>query len=279
MDMATNEFAEVELEVLRESIQGLSKNTIKSYTQTYQKLRRALDKEVKNASQKLIIETAQQLSTNLNTQAAIINVGLLVRKQYGLDIKELEAKRKENKKGISEYTEKQNENIGSSLPSVAEFDQYIDRLFSQNRFQEFIINWLIRHLQVRNQDLVFELAKTKKDVKSNGQNYMYLGRGKAVYYRRDYKTEKTYGEKVNEISDKRFVSALRKANFPLIKNAGQVGYYVKKASFQELGEGALVKMVVNDVRERGDFHALNQISKNRGTDVCTITTSYNIQAK
>ena len=49
--MATEEFEDVELEVLKESIQGLSKNTIRSYTQTYDKLRRILDKEVKNSSQ------------------------------------------------------------------------------------------------------------------------------------------------------------------------------------------------------------------------------------
>ena len=37
---------DVELEVLRESIQGLSKKTIQTYTQMYKKLKNALDKEV-----------------------------------------------------------------------------------------------------------------------------------------------------------------------------------------------------------------------------------------
>ena len=127
-------------------------------------------------------------------------------------------------------------------------------------------------------DLVFELVTKRTDLKSDGKNYMHLGRGKALY-RRDYKTEKTYGEKINEIKDKHFLAALRKAQFPLISNPLQVGYYVKKMSFRELGEGALLKVIINDLRVKGDLHAINQISKNRGTDSCLLLTSYNIQPK
>ena len=272
-------FKDVELQVLSEKIQGLSKNTIKSYKQTYGKLRVALDKEVHISSQQLIMETAQKMSDNLNTQASIINVGIIMRRLYALDVKELEVKRKENKKGITAYTQKENEKLGSSLPSLDEFDAHLELLYSQNRFGEYIINFLIRHLQTRNQDLVFELVTKRTDLKSDGKNYMHLGRGKALYYRRDYKTEKTYGEKINEIKDKHFLAALRKAQFPLISNPLQVGYYVKKMSFRELGEGALLKVIINDLRVKGDLHAINQISKNRGTDSCLLLTSYNIQPK
>ena len=268
---------DVELEVLRESIQGLSKKTIQTYTQMYKKLKNALDKEVQSSSQELIIKTAKQLSSNLNTQASFLNIGLLVRRLYGLDVKELDKQRKLNKKGIADYTQVQNEEIGKGLPTLGEFDEHINELYHQNKFQEYIINWLIRHLQTRNQDLVFDLATKKADVKSDGKNYMYVGRGKAIFYRRNYKTAGTYGEKVNEITDKKFITALRKANFPLIKNPTQVGYFVKQMSFRQLGEGVLLKVVVNDIREKGDFHALSTVSKNRGTDLCLLTTSYNVQ--
>jgi hypothetical protein len=277
-DSSDTVLGNVELQVFKESIQGLSKKTIQTYTQMYNKLRAALDKEIQSSSQELIIKTAKQMSGNLNTQAAIINIGLLVRRLYALDVKELDKQRKVNKKGIADYTAEQNAEVGKTLPTLADFDAHIDILFKQNRFQEYIINWLIRHLQTRNQDLLFELATKKADVKSNGQNYMYLGRGKAIYYRRDYKTVATYGEKVNEITDKKFLTALKKANFPLIAKPLQVGYFVKRMSYNQLGEGALLKVIVNDVREKGDFHALTAISKNRGTDVCLLTTAYNVQA-
>jgi len=136
---------------------------------------------------------------------------------------------------------------------------------------------MIRNLCVRNQDLVFTLVRKKAEVKKDQHNYVWLGRGKAMLYRRDYKTDKTYGEKINELKDKRLLNALGKANFPIIANPANVGYYVKKMSYKELGESALVKVVVNDARERGDLNELNRISKDRGTDLCTIATSYNIQ--
>ena len=270
----SNPMEDVELEVLKESVQGKSKNTIKSYVQSYNKLRTALDKEVHKSSQKLILDTTAKHSTNLNTQAALINVGILIRRLYKLDVKELEKKRKENKKGIACYTKAVNESL--NLPTLAEFDQHLDYVFRKGMWAEFIINYLIRHCCVRNQDLVFDIVTRKKETVGK-QNFMWLGRGKATYYRRVYKTAETYGEKTNVITDKKFLAALKSVKKPIIANKENAGYWIKKATFKELGEGALLKVVLNDARISGDYHKLNEISQLRGTDVCTLTTSYNIQ--
>ena len=270
----SNPMEDVELEVLKESVQGKSKNTIKSYVQSYNKLKIALDKEVHKSSQKLILDTTAKHSTNLNTQAALINVGILIRRLYNLDVKELEKKRKENKKGIACYTKAVNESL--NLPTLAEFDQHLDYVFRKGMWAEFIINYLIRHCCVRNQDLVFDIVTRKKETVGK-QNFMWLGRGKATYYRRVYKTAETYGEKTNVITDKKFLTALKSVKKPIIANKENAGYWIKKATFKELGEGALLKVVLNDARISGDYHKLNEISQLRGTDVCTLTTSYNIQ--
>ena len=269
---------DLELQVLKENLQGKSKNTIKSYETNYNNLYKALGKEVHQSSQKLIIETAQKMSSNLNTQAAIINVGILVRRLYRLDVKELEKKRKENKKGIEKHTQEVNQAL--TLPTLAEFDAHIDELYKENKFPEFIINYLLRHLCCRNQDLFFDIVLRQRDIPKNNKNYLWLGRGKATLYRRDYKTDKTYGEKINIIKDKRLLIALRrfsKSGAKLIPNESYVGYYVKKFSFKELGEGSICKIIVNDAREKGDLSRLNEIAKLRGSDLCNIATSYNVQ--
>ena len=272
----SNPMEDVELEVLKESVQGKSKNTIKSYVQSYSKLRKALDKEVHKSSQKLILDTTAKHSTNLNTQAALINVGILIRRLYSLDVKELEKKRKENKKGIACYTKAVNESL--NLPTLAEFDQHLEYVFRKGMWAEFIINYLIRHCCVRNQDLVFDIVTRKKETVGK-QNFMWLGRGKATYYRRVYKTAETYGEKTNVITDKKFLTALKSVKKPIIANKENAGYWIKKATYKELGEGALLKVVLNDARIRGDYHKLNEISQLRGTDCATLTTSYNIQCE
>ena len=108
---------------------------------------------------------------------------------------------------------------------------------------------------------------------------MWLARGnRAVYIRRDYKTADTYGEKVTEFKDEKLVTALRALRKdPIIPYAEQVGYYVKKLSYKEFGEGTLLKLILNETRAAGDWHMLNRISQLRGTDTCTLTTAYNIQ--
>ena len=112
------------------------------------------------------------------------------------------------------------------LAGLRLIDEHLNYLHDQGMHSEFIINWLIRNLCVRNQDLVFTLVRKKAEVKKDQHNYVWLGRGKALLYRRDYKTDKTYGEKINELKDRRLLNALGKANFPIIANPANVGYFV-----------------------------------------------------
>jgi hypothetical protein len=266
-----------ELDILKEKIQGKSKATIRSYLQSYKKLKDSLGKDLHVTSQQLIIKTAEQLSTNLNTQAAYINIGFLVRQMWNEDTKELVKARAAKKQAIIDYTRTENKKVANGLPSLPEFEEHIEYLYKEKKYKEFVINYLIRHCFVRNKDLLFEIIKKKGDAKGQ-KNFMWLARGnRAVYIRRDYKTADTYGEKITEFNDVKLVTALRAIKGPIIPYAEQVGYYVKKLSFQEKGEGILLKIILNHTRAIGDWHMLNKISQLRGTDTCTLTTAYNIQ--
>jgi hypothetical protein len=269
---------DLELQVLRESLQGKSANTIKSYTQTYEALYKALGKEVRQSSQKLIVQTADKLSGNPNTRAAFINVGILCRRLYNLDVKELEKARRDNKKGIAEHTKATNNKL--DLPTVKEFEEHIDDLYQKKQYKHFVVNFLLHKLCCRNQDLNFNIVMRQKDVPKDNKNYMWLGRNKATLYRRDYKTDKTYGEKINILTDKRLLTALKKlqqANEQLVPNDKYMGYYIKQYSFNQLGEGNIFKMLVDDARKSGDLIRLHEMSKLRGSDLCNIVTSYNVQ--
>ena len=60
-----------------------------------------------------------------------------------------------------------------------------------------------------------------------------------------------------------------------IPTLSQVGYYIKKATYNEIGEGAYMKIVVNKFRDNLD--KIKEISENRGTDINTILTNYDIE--
>lgn len=62
-----------------------------------------------------------------------------------------------------------------------------------------------------------------------------------------------------------------------IPNPETIAYYVKKMSYEGLGETMYFKIVVNHFRN--DANMLKQISYNRGTDINTILESYDIESE
>ena len=165
---------------------------------------------------------------------------------------------------------------------MKEFEDHIDELYTANKFKEFVVNFLLLKLCCRNADLNFEIVARQKDVPKDNKNYMWLSRHKATLYRRDYKTAKTYSEKINILTDKRLILALKRlqqANERLVPNDKYMGYYIKQYSFKQLGEGSIFKILVEDARQSGDLKRIQEMSKLRGSDLCNIMTSYNVQQK
>ena len=122
---------DLEWEWIMEGLQGKSKNTIASYRRAYNSLYEVLGKRVHTASQKLIMQVVPKVSANLNTQASLLNIAIIVRRKYKLDVKELEKRRMSNKKGIAEHTETVNQEL--DLPTVSDLDNYIEELYKNNQ--------------------------------------------------------------------------------------------------------------------------------------------------
>ena len=51
------------------------------------------------------------------------------------------------------------------LPTLDEFDNFIESLWQKSKHKEYIINYLIRHCNVQNQDLIFDIVDKKADTK------------------------------------------------------------------------------------------------------------------
>ena len=56
-----------------------------------------------------------------------------------------------------------------------------------------------------------------------------------------------------------------------------MGYYIQKATLDNLGEGTYVKIIINHFRNNLD--KLNEISDNRGTSLKILKESYDIDTK
>jgi hypothetical protein len=284
-----------EFDDFRASYSNKSKVTQGVYDSMYRKLRALLqDEDVASVSQRRVIEVAESVD-NRNTQQALINIAYLIRKKEGMAIMELETFRKKNQKLLEEKIFEANDNLIKKLPSYDTLVDYINDLLKAKKYIQFVINYLLVYYQVRNADLVFDFVLLKKDTKDDTKNYMYYNaRMKRVHYIRNvYKTAKIvkpdgtttgYGQKINIIDDPKFVKVLRilakeqrKADKPIVFIPNSDNYHIKKATYEGLGEGNIFKIVVNKFRT--DPNMLKQISNNRGTDINTILTSYDIESE
>jgi hypothetical protein len=286
-----------ELIKFRETFANKSKITQGVYTSNYKKLRDLLnDVDIASVSQKKIIETAETID-NRNTQQSLINIAFLIRKNEGLAIQELETFRKKNQSFLKDKMYETNSALVDRLPSYDELVNFVDSLLKDEKYIQYVINYLLLHCQVRNTDLNFDFVQYKRDTKDESKNYLWFStKTKTAHYIRNvYKTAKIvkpdgsitgYGQKVIKITDPQFIKVMKilvnyqkKENKPVIffPNLETIAYHIKKMTYKGLGETLIFKIVVNHYRT--DVNMLKQISYNRGTDISTILESYDIESE
>ena len=272
-----------ELDKLNDSVKDKSVNTQKSYKTQYNKLVKLLGKPVSETSEKKLIEIVLEQPNN-NQKQALINIGILIRRLYELSSTKLEALREKLKENLKEDVKEKNSVLQDTLPSYDDIVEYTENLWDKMEWRDYIINYLLINYQVRNQDLVFDLVNLKRQTKDDSKNYMWLSPKKVVYIRNVYKTANKYGKKVVTITDPKFLLAVKRVyacnkrdeeSGVFIPTLSQVGYYIMKATYKQIGEGAYLKILIK--HHRKDFTKLTEISENRGTSMKTLGESYDIE--
>jgi hypothetical protein len=275
------------------SIKEKSDATKKQYRIQYNKLFKLTEKPIGETSEKKIIEILDNIDNKNNSQA-LLNIAFLIRKGEGLSVALLEKKRKQDKNKLIESVKEKNVELRENLPSYNDIVEYMNYLYDKGEWTDYIINYLLINLQVRNQDLDFTIVSRKKDASDNNKNYMWLQntKSKATFIRNVYKTANInapdgtnhgYGQKVNTITEKKFIVALRRVlgcqksgldcgTFIPTKSA--IAYHIIKSTYKQIGETKYTKIIINHFRN--DLDKLKEISENRGTDLKTLLTSYNI---
>ena len=260
---------------------GCAKATAKSYRTSYRKLRNIIGKNIKECAQDTLIKAVMAAVENVNSQQALLNIAIICREKiFLMPFDELVDQRTMNKETVQESLKMNN--LFKVLPTLDEFDNFIESLWQKSKHKEYIINFLIRHCNVRNQDLIFDIVDKKADTNKLNTNYIWYDRKnmRCVYIRNCYKTAGTYGKKEISIDSERFIQSIKKVKnfdvFPISStdDPNKIGYYIQKFSFNQLGESNLLKIIINHYKDQ--ITKLKEISMNRGTDLNTLLTSYNI---
>ena len=259
----------------------LSYATKKSYKTSYRKLRNILGKDVADTAQDTTAKAIMKSTNNINSCQALINIAIIVREKIKkMPIDQLVDQRNINKEEVNEALKQAN--LYTELPSLEEVDNFIETLWKKGMYRDFICNYLIRYYYVRNQDLLFDICETKREtLEDQTKNYLWLDRKnqRVNYIRNTYKTAKTYGQKVTAITNERFLRAVKVCNrqlycFPLTTEPDKIGYWVSKITFRQLGEGRMLKIIIDHYKS--DYSKIQEIARSRGTNENVLLTSYSI---
>jgi len=278
---------------------SLAKNSVKTYTQAYKKLTNILaTNDVANLDNEDIIELIDE-QENYGTINLLLTIVLMIKYDNDKQIDDIKKHRDVIRMEMRDSRWKKKEEKLQTLPSIKLLTKYLNRLYSKNEYQSYIINYLLINYNVRNLDLDLILTDDMKEYhklgKKGNENVLFVGKNNAVYYyRNQYKTAKTYGAKVIKLSSVKLAKSIKAyiAQQQAITNGDiyllslqngnrsgrdSLSHYITKFTYQGLTESDIMKIIVTEkVKTIADVRRLEKISFNRGTAPQTIIEEYNL---
>ena len=255
---------------------NLSTQTLK----TYENIGNSLPFNILT-SQTTIIKKLKDLYDNPNTLALYLNMIILIRRFNDDETDKLIKMRNSLRDAIIKERKDNLSKFDDTLPTLKVINEELDNLTGI----QYIINYLIVNLGLRNQDMNLRMVKSFDDVDDN----QIKVKGKKVLLNiNDYKTEKSFGKKKLEINDSKFLNELKNMklnqddylitmkNGDKIKNIVTWNDKLKKLTINQLGQNKLVKIVIRDLLNNKQYDKLEKLSKSRGTSLQVLLTSYNL---
>jgi hypothetical protein len=279
-------------------------STQKTYRNAYKLLKRVIrannnneDKSILGYDVNELLEIIKDVNyLKENTKAGLVNIFYLIIKHVGDEEKKkiIDETRTEMKLKLHRERIKKNKCLIDILPTAKELKHKLNKLYENEEYERYIVNYLMIHLNVRNLDILLMILDSKNKISDHNINYLILNESYILYIRHTYKTYNTYGRKINRITNEKFTKALKfiykkreeQAIYPfLLYNESytepltkeNISTYVKRMSIDQLGEGQIAKVMIHDADLKDNtMNKLNKISNNRGTSVSTLTEHYNI---
>ena len=162
-----------------------------------------------------------------------------------------------------------NEKLKSNLPDI-DFKQMLNTYYRNKDYKSFVILYLLLNYNTRNKDLVLRVVKDEDDLNQK-ENFIFIRDKDVVYIRNDYKTKDKYGGKRDVIVAKKFFNAVQELDSLLIDN-GNLDRQVKAVT-HGINQSTMFKILIT---QNNNLKSIAKASKNRGTNMETIATSYDI---
>ena len=162
-----------------------------------------------------------------------------------------------------------NDKLRENLPDI-DFNNLLNGYYRDKNYKSFVILYLLLNYNTRNKDLVLRVTNDEADINQK-ENFLLIREKDIVYIRNDYKTNDTYGMKRYIIKSKKLFNAVQDLDNLLIDD-GNLDRQVKKVT-GGINQSTLFKMLIT---QNNNLKAISKASKNRGTNMDTIASSYDI---
>ena len=254
----------------------LSNQTIKNYTNIGDNIPFNI-----LTTQPTIIKKLKDLYKNLNTLLVNLNLVIVVRKYNEKETDKLIKFRNSLRDTITKKRKDDMGDLNDDLPTYETIKERLDNL----QGILYIVNYLIFYISLRNADINLKYVSTLPDKLE--ENYIQLNKDKITLTISNYKTSNKYGTKKIIISSEKFINEFKNMNLDneeyilskkdnsKISNVSTFNEKILKLSIDKLSQ-KLVKIYIKHLLKENDFKKLEEASKNRGTSLSVLLTSYNL---
>ena len=261
----------------------LSPKTVKEYEKQYKTISKKID--ILDDESK-IIKYLDEIE-NPNTKSNKAFLILKIRKAFNSPYGQLEDMRESLKDEITRRRKMKSKEYTKSLISYTELVDKLDKLKGSGL--PYIFNYMHVNHGLRNRDLNAIIKfKKPKIITENTIVYNPRQRKKQLdFYITDYKTYSTHGEKHIIITDEDLLNEMKKLNrcdnaylVPVKQGQkatdGYINVLASKYTIDGLGEAKIAKILMKHFIDTKQFDKVHDLSIERGTNLSTLYTSYNM---
>lgn len=169
--------------------------------------------------------------------------------------------------------EKTKKSLDTTLPSVQDITNEMDRLYDKKKYLGYCILYLFTTFTTRNMDLIANVVYDESET-NDTDNWFIVSNDKVIWRRQKYKTFNTYGKKEHTITNEKFLSAIKQLShiFKVNDNFDRVVKQTTK-NIGSITEGSICKIMLLENQTAQNY---KRISQNRGTDTNTLLVCYDI---
>ena len=146
--------------------------------------------------------------------------------------------------------------------------------------KQYVINYLLTNVYVRNQDLNALVSTKDADVNIHQGNHLIISNNKIEFVRNEYKTARKYGQLISILEDRKLVKELKeylgKDKTKNLLDTKQIDHEVRKYTYQGLSESNYLKIILTYYTNPLNVSKLYEIQRLRGTDINVILKNYNL---